>query len=187
MKLWRELSIFKKIGVTIFALIFLVFATSPTMVEYWDGRFPYFVAELQFLDEQGEPVEGVKFQLENSKGNTRYIHPVSDFLEDHIPESDENGILRFHCCAAPFGGTCRTYFFLIETGSCDAPEFTCKFLYDGRIIHQESFNDLAFEPYHPMEGYETRILGVSEIDLGVEETREEEFYIVSRTVNIARP
>jgi hypothetical protein len=68
---------------------------------------------------------------------------------------------------------------LIETGSCDAPEFAC--------IHQESFNDLAFEPYSRMQGYETRILDVSEIDLGVEEPREEEFYVVSRTVNIARP
>lgn len=187
MNRWRDLSILWKICLAIFGLMFLIFATSPTMVEYWDGRFPYFVAEFQFLDQEGKPVEGVRFQLENSTGHPRYLHPVADFREDHIPESDENGILKFNCCAAAIGGTCRTYFFLIETGDCDAPKFVCKFFYDGQVIHKESFNELAFEPLDPEEVYETRMLDVSEIDLGIEQPREEEFYVVARTVNITRP
>jgi len=131
-------------------LIIAFLGLTGTYTEIWDGGYPYFVCELTFVDETGDPIEGVELQVERRSGAVRYHWPVDDFYLGRIPTSDETGLLRFHCCGHRFGGTYHCYFHVIRVGDHSAPEYDCRFFYHGEEIHNIPFNDLAF-PYNDRE------------------------------------
>lgn len=178
------------------SIAFLAFAgLTGTRTEIWDGGYPHVAFEITFQDESGKPVEGISLSVERPRGVVRHYIPVDDFYPGHTPASDQNGLLQFHCCGHRFGGTCHTYFHIIKTGDCDAPENICRFEYEGKTIHSLRFNELAFEPYHGTTEKVTRSLsipGPSQSLTGSIPTPDQlvtlqyDFHLVRRTVVLPR-
>lgn len=124
----------------------------------WDGGYPDTAFELTFRDASGKPLQGIELRVERDDGLNQFHRPVNDNYPGRVPTSDANGIMTFHCFDQSFGGTCETYFFVIERGGCSAPEYICRFLQSGNEVHRLRFNKLIdFESNQPRETRKVRI------------------------------
>lgn len=133
-------------GFACLAVVVVILGLTGSHTEIWDGGYPYVACEFTFHDSDGNPVSGVQLEVTRESGAVRHHWPIDDFYAGRVPTSDKDGKLKFHCCGHSFGGTCHTYFHVIKTGSCGAPEYTCNFFHDGNVIASVPFNDLAFAP-----------------------------------------
>ena len=136
----------KTLVITFTVVLFMLVALlglHGTYTEIWDGSYPRVACEFTFTDASGKPIEGVMLQVERASGAIRHHWPIDDFYPGHIPTSNQDGVLQFHCCGHPFGGTCHTYFHFIRVGDCGAPEYNCRFFYGSDEIHRVAFNELA--------------------------------------------
>lgn len=126
------------------AAIALVLGLTGTRTEIWDGAYPYVACEFTFIDANGNPISDVQLEVKNKSGVVRHHWPIDDFYIGRVPTSGQDGKLTFHCCGHRFGGTCHTYFYVINIGGCDSPEYACDFTRNGKRIASVPFNDLAF-------------------------------------------
>lgn len=140
------LKLFLFVAVASLAAVVAGLGITGSRTEVWNGFFPYVACEFTFHDTDGNPVSGVQLEVIHESGFVRHHWPIDDFYVGRVPTSDKNGKLNFHCCGHSFGGTCHTYFHVIKIGTCGAPEFTCNFLHNDKLIASVPFNDLAFAP-----------------------------------------
>jgi len=113
-------------------------------VTIWDGSWWQEEYRITFLDHAGRPVEGVQLRVENAAGSNFYHFPVTDYLPNHLPASDADGVLVFH--HAPrhgVSGHSWWLFFLIPMGEHSGPIYVCRFLLDGKEVHRIRYNDLV--------------------------------------------
>ncbi len=140
------LKLFAAVTVAFLAVVVAGLGITGSYTEIWDGGYPYVACEFTFHDTDGNPVSGVQLEVIRESGVVRHHWPIDDFYVGRVPVSDKNGKLIFHCCGHSFGGTCHTYFHVIKIGDCGAPEYTCNFLHNGKLVASVPFNDLAFAP-----------------------------------------
>jgi hypothetical protein len=122
--------------------------------EVWDGGFPSVEFQFRFVDVNEVPIRGVELRVLTKDGDEAFGYPVTDYLSDSVPMSDENGLLSFHhlSVGVEFSGRRRHLFFLIpvETGN-GIPRYTVQFLFDSTVItsypyHKLHPHDLASLP-----------------------------------------
>ncbi len=108
-----------------------------------DGSFSQAEYQIEFLSQDGKPIEGVKLEVQDEQGNIRYGYPVTDYYTGSTPTSDENGVIIFHHVRyfAEWGGG---FFFGLSCGS-SMPEFDCIFTRNGEILHSVKYGDLDRE------------------------------------------
>ncbi len=185
--IWEKLVVIACVGVILLVLV-------GPVTTHWDGRISSIAGEFTFLDDSGNPVPGVMLQVVDDEGNAVHHRPIADFYPGSTPTSDENGVLRFHCLAHRTGGGCREYLFVIETGDCDPPTYTCRFELDGKSVASVPFDELAYPENRDELPKVTRILTLPEReahgrDVISEESlveKEDEFILSERTIEISQ-
>jgi hypothetical protein len=118
------------------------------IVEVWDGNFSQIEYQVSFLDKQRRPVKGVTLAVTDYKEALVYGYPVTDYREDSVPTSNNDGLMTFHhvTLGTEFGGKRRWLFFAIPIGDCEAPKYTLHFLLqDKEIIRYEYHKYLGME------------------------------------------
>jgi hypothetical protein len=124
-------------------LIVIVFVWSFFgIVEVWDGNFPQIEFQVSFLDKQGRPIKGVTLAVTDYKGALAYGYPVTDYREDSVPTSNNDGLMIFHhvTLGTEFGGKCRWVFFAIPVGDCEAPKYTLHFFVQDKEVSGYEYN-----------------------------------------------
>jgi hypothetical protein len=94
-----------------------------------DGGYPQVEWQITFRDAQGLPVPGVRLRVEDLDGHEFFLYPVTDYLPDHIPMSDDAGRMVFHHVTntVEFSKkTCQVFFVPIVTHR--TPRYICRFL-----------------------------------------------------------
>jgi hypothetical protein len=118
-----------------------------TWTEYWDGGFPDAVYELSFRDAEGGPIRGIEVRVEDKTGRPCFHRPVNNYYADSVPTTSDDGTMTLYSHDVCFGGTCQSYFFVIRRGTCRGPEYTCRFLRNGREEVSISFDTLIGDAY----------------------------------------
>jgi hypothetical protein len=111
-----------------------------------DGDYPPAEFQLTFKDETGSPVEGVVLRVEDDEGHIYYHYPMTDYLPDHTPASDRDGLLVFHHTANLIFSN-RFYQwgpFEVETSS-NFPDYVCRFVYQDAEVHRARFREMIFK------------------------------------------
>lgn len=132
-----------------FILILVVAITvtglaSVAQKEVWDGGFLQVEFILTILDETERPLKGVQLMVLDAQGNKSLSYPVTDFTDESIPSSDENGTMTFHhvSLSPEFGGSCSHLFFLFPVGTCEAPKYTLKLFLADYTVASIKYTDL---------------------------------------------
>lgn len=101
---------------------------------HWIGGFSRCEFQIQFLDGQGKPLQGVELQVWNALGKDSFHRPAADYTPENRPVSDASGTLIFHQLDSSFGGTYKRYFWLLKTGEHAPPKYTYRFVYQGAVV-----------------------------------------------------
>jgi len=110
----------------------------------WDGGWSEEEYRITILDHAGSPVEGVQLRVENAVGSNFYHFPVADYLPNHVPASDAEGVLVFHHAPrSGISGRSWWLFFVIPMEEDSGPIYDCRFLLDGQEVHRIHYNDLV--------------------------------------------
>ncbi len=107
----------------------------------WHGSFHQAEYRISFVNKNGVPLRGVELVVENSTGQLCPCYPVSDFSAKQRPASDNHGVVYFnHIQRAKEIGGCTA----IVAGKYRriAPDFTCRFLVQGREVFRCHFSEL---------------------------------------------
>jgi hypothetical protein len=137
---WKKFAIAGAIAVAA-ALFCRLFTGSSYMI--WDGGYGQAEIEISFLDKLGHPVPGVQLRVQDPDCREFFLYPVSDYLPDHIPTSDEAGQMMIHHVShgVEFSGRCYDssgHWVDIKRG----PIFYCLFLHKGQEVTRIQFGDL---------------------------------------------
>lgn len=134
----------KKCVLVIALAIIAVALVSLARKEVWDGGFQQIEYRVTFLDENSQPLKDVQLRVLDDQGNTTFGYPVTDFTDECIPASDENGTMIFHhvSLGMEFGGHCHYLFWMIPIGTCFPPKYTLHFLLSARPIASFAYTDL---------------------------------------------
>jgi hypothetical protein len=119
-----------------------LFLPSPCLI--WDGGYGQAEFQLTLTDEGGKPLEGVELRVEDLEGRAYYHYPVTDYLPDRIPTSDRDGLMVFHHVsqACEFSGMSCDRFGLFRVEVRKGPQFVCRFLLRGTVVHEVRYGDL---------------------------------------------
>jgi hypothetical protein len=108
-----------------------------------DGEYPQVEWQIAFRDSNGLPVPGVRLRVEDLDGHEFFLYPVTDYLPDHIPMSDEAGRMVFHHVTnnVEFSEkTCQVFFVPIVVHR--TPRYICRFLCGDTELARMPFGEL---------------------------------------------
>jgi hypothetical protein len=112
-------------------------------VEAWDGGFPQAEFRVRFIDARGAPCKGISLMVKDAAGRPAYCYPVTDYHQECVPMSGDDGILVFHHVnlSPEFSGKVRYLFFALPIGQRSPPTYYCQFARSGEIVYEVPFND----------------------------------------------
>ena len=82
-----------RLALKILAVIGLIGAVIPEQRMMWDGWNLTSEFQITFVDEKGQPIQGIELRVEDEGGRTYFHYPVTDYLPDRTPTSDRNGLM----------------------------------------------------------------------------------------------
>jgi hypothetical protein len=108
----------------------------------WDGGFQSVECRLKFVDNQGNPVNGVTLTVYTRAGGVCHFYPVDEFVPDAPVTSDADGWMVFHHTSRgpEFGGKEYNNLIGMRFGDTDAPRYDCVFTLDGREVFRTRYN-----------------------------------------------
>ena len=128
----------------IFTLIFIVLLQG-CVSSNWDGAFHNADFIYNFVDRNGEPVEGISLEVINiTTGKLSFNYPIREFTSENSVLSNAQGILKFSHLnkGLEFGGECFG-FGIFKYGECSSPEFKVIFKRKGKEIYSIKYNELS--------------------------------------------
>jgi hypothetical protein len=126
------------------ALLLIGFVSLTVTSVIWDGGFSEAEYRITFVDDNGQPIEGIKLKVQDKLGTVYYYYPVSDFSPSRTPTSDQSGVLVFHHVdtGVEFGGRCAQLFWFFPIGQCNTPQFVCRFLLNDKDVYHCLYHEL---------------------------------------------
>lgn len=119
-------------------VIVMVLAFASYVTTYWGGSCGYdqFEFQITFKDSSGNAVEGVQLRVEDTRGNSVFCFPVTDYLPGRVPVSDNHGVMRYHHVSSGvewdnYGWQC---FWSFNIMTRDSPQYTCRFLHGEKEV-----------------------------------------------------
>ena len=140
---WRWIG--QSLSIACLALGIGTLVASARVCMIWDGVFLTAEIRLTFVDENGNPLEGVELRVEDRKGRAFYHYPVTDYLPGQVPTSDKNGLMVFHhaddgVIVSSESCTMRFVPFAPTVAKRHFPFYYCRFLFKGLEVHKTPFS-----------------------------------------------
>lgn len=110
----------------------------------WDGGFQSQEFRLTFIDQNGQPVEGVSIQVQTQAGGTTFFYPVNEFTPEMTLVSNAAGRMEFHHVGQTieFGGHEYDSIIGLRFGETKAPQYVCVFLLNNKEVARMPFDSL---------------------------------------------
>jgi hypothetical protein len=128
----------------VLALVGLIGAVIPDQRMIWDGGYATAEFQMTFVDEERKPLQGIELRVEDEGGHTYFHYPVTDYLPDHTPISDHNGLMVFHHAGhgVEFSGEVRYLYCLLPRKVRRGPVYICRFVRGDTEVYRISFSQL---------------------------------------------
>jgi hypothetical protein len=119
------------------------FASCFATNEINDGGFRQMEWQLRFVDKDGRPIPGVQLTVLDNQGKIAFGYPVTDYLVNAVPTSNEDGLMVFHHVALgmEFSWGTRYLFFFIPIDTNKPPVYWLVFRASGRTVGTFRYND----------------------------------------------
>jgi hypothetical protein len=129
----------------VFVLLGICMGLCPSTKTVYDGNYAPVEFRITFIDGNGTPVKGVELRVDNRQGQNFFLYPVTDYLPDRIPTSNEKGIMVFHHHDDEiiFSGFDFRLWGAISIEHRPMPYHLCRFVHGGREVYRISYSELS--------------------------------------------